>query len=539
MTKSVWALPWLLTIILAGSALASTLQIRVVDENGQAVWARLEVRGQGGRMYHPGQVIMDLTAGAHGTPPFYRGSFVVEGECQLEVPPGNYRIVGEHGLEYQRVEKEIAISEGAVTSVTLELRPWIQMWKLGWWSGDFHIHRPPEQVRDLALAEDLNFCPVIMTWLHQRSRQFWPGAVWAPDSTPVIQIDDRHFLTLRNIEDERGGGAWIFLSVRRPFQGWGTVTRWYPPGLTFVKEAYQQRAPNSLYPWFDCEKAFWWEVPVMMALATPDSLEVLPNHFMEYGIEDDEAWGHLRNRRTFPGREGWVNYMLDLYYHYLNLGFHLPASAGSASGVLPNPIGYNRVYVHFSGPFSVNKWFEGLHEGRSFVTNGPILFFNVIREGSLVRGTVAARSREPLDRIEIIANGQIIQWFPIPPGTLRYNGDFEFDPKAYSWVAARCFLRTGATVRLAHTSPVYLQGHWDCQPDAQYFVNWMNDLMNQTKADPKRFSSPAEREETLRTYERALTFYKQKLQQGCSTDSAQNDGGEDSASTTTDKSGLR
>ncbi|HAK94366.1 MAG TPA: hypothetical protein DCM87_05035 [Planctomycetes bacterium] len=50
-----------------------------------------------------------------------------------------------------------------------------------------------------------------------------------------------------------------------------------------------------------------------------------------------------------------------------------PPSAGSASGVLPNPVGYNRVYVHVDGELTYAKWWEGLQAGRAFVTNGPLL----------------------------------------------------------------------------------------------------------------------------------------------------------------------
>ena len=39
----------------------------------------------------------------------------------------------------------------------------------------------------------------------------------------------------------------------------------------------------------------------------------------------------------------WVQ---EIYYHLLNCGLRVAPSAGSASGVLPNPVGYNRVYVH-------------------------------------------------------------------------------------------------------------------------------------------------------------------------------------------------
>jgi hypothetical protein len=113
-----------------------------------------------------------------------------------------------------------------------------------------------------------------------------------------------------------------------------------------------------------------------------------------------------------------------------------------------------------------------------------------------------------------VANGEVIQWAPVPPDTLDYKADFTFDPQEYTWVAARCFLRTADTIRLAHSSPVFLQGHRDCRPDAKYFVDWMNDLINDTKI--RKLPSEADREHLLDLYGQALAFYTQKFQQGCS-----------------------
>src|SRR5438034_10556715 len=68
---------------------------------------------------------------------------------------------------------------------------------------------------------------------------------------------------------------------------------------------------------------------------------------------------------------------MNLYYKFLNCGFKLPGSAGTASGVKPVPLGYDRVYVKLSGPFSYDGWFRALKAGRSFATNGPMLFLTV------------------------------------------------------------------------------------------------------------------------------------------------------------------
>lgn len=504
----------LLAMLAPESLLAATLHIQVVDETGHAVWARLEVRGANEKEYQPATAIRDLTAGHHRALPYYLGSFVIQGDCDVDVPPGRYRVIGEHGLEYTRVEKSVAVTTDAPTRVTLQLRPWIRMWKQGWWSGDFHVHRPPADTQKLILAEDLNFCPVITQWPHRRNLEVLSDDVWGPGASPVIKVDSHHFITLRNAEDERGGGAWIFLSLHGLLEGMDTAGGWNPSGIDFVKQAFAQRSsPNSL-PWVDCENTEWWEVPVAMALATPDSIEVLGNHFMQYGLDDVTDWGRPPGKHEANDRWSWLQYTLSLYYHYLNLGFRIPPSAGTASGAHPNPVGYNRVYVHFSGPFTVEKWLAALREGKEFITNGPMLFFDVNSAGPVARASVEAHAREPIDRIELVANGEVIQWAPVPPGTLDYKADFTFDSKQYTWVAARCFLRTADTIRLAHSSPVFLEGHRDCRPDAKYFVDWMNDLINETKT--RKLPSAADREHLLDLYGQALAFYTQKYQQGCS-----------------------
>ena len=193
-----------------------------------------------------------------------------------------------------------------------------------------------------------------------------------------------------------------------------------------------------------------------------------------------------------------------------NLGFRLSASAGSASGVLPNPVGYNRVYVQVPGPLSVEKWYRALRDGNSFVTNGPILFFSAKRAGSRIKASFEARAREPIDRVEIVANGLVIQDFRPETDSRYFKGDLSFDSKNYSWVAARCFLKSNSSIRLAHSSPVFLDGKWGHRADAEYFVNWVDELIAQTTTDEKRFASSAQRDQVLALYRRARAFYSDK-----------------------------
>ena len=490
------------------AAVAADLRIHVRDETGKRVWTRLEVRGPEGRNYRPEKALRDASArNRQGGLPYYVDSFVVEGDAALEVPPGRFTVVAEHGLEYERVEREIQVRSDRPTGVSIALKPWIRMRDLGWWSADMHLHRPPEDAPTLALAEDLNLSVVTTMW---NKRNFWEGKGLPAEA--VVRVSPHHLVSLRNAEDERGGGAWMMLDIRRllPLAVDG---RWFPPGIQVVRQARAQRPAGGVLPWFDSEKPVWWEVPVMMALETPDSLGLLHNHFNQYGINAAEAWGRPRDQKQFPDRKGFVDYSLGLYYRYLNLGFRLPPSAGSASGVLPSPPGYNRAYVRLEGPLTLEKWYGALHDGPSFVTNGPMLFFSAKAPGGRLTGSVEARAREPIDRVEIVANGRIVASFP-GNGTRPIKKEFSLPAENYTWLAARCFLRTAYTVRLAHTSPVYLDGSWDAREDARYFVAWIDELMAQAAADPQRFASASERDQVLALYGSARQFYEKRATTG-------------------------
>ena len=217
----------------------------------------------------------------------------------------------------------------------------------------------------------------------------------------------------------------------------------------------------------------------MMAVARPDSLGLLNNHYDQYTMYDGEAWGRKRDTVRFAGLHGFSDYSLHLMYRYWNLGWLTPPSAGAASGVLPNPVGYNRMYVKLAGEFSVEKWYEGVKAGGAMVTNGPVLFFEPKLQGGRLRGHIEAISRDELDRIEIVANGQVIQSWK--PAGKHFKGAVDVDVTRSSWAAARCYAKNDVTVRLAHTAPFKLSGQWNRREDARYFREWIEELQRNPK----------------------------------------------------------
>ena len=187
---------------------------------------------------------------------------------------------------------------------------------------------------------------------------------------------------------------------------------------------------------------------------------------------------------------------MDMYYRLLNCGYRLPATAGTASGIMPNPLGYNRVYAKLDGPFSYDAWFEAVRKGRTFATNGPIMEFTVngLLAGSdfdfpdgqpaSVEVDIEVASVSPLEKVEIIQNGMVIATGLIEGkkrATLKKSVTF----KRSGWVAARCFEINKKTERCAHTSPVYI--HIGDAPiaskkDAEYFIAHMDELIAEAKA---------------------------------------------------------
>jgi hypothetical protein len=389
---------------------AADLQVQVVDDKGKPVWARLEVRGPDGRTYQPPFSLRDRTSSARPNGRrWYLGSFVAMEPSLLEVPAGDYTVVVERGPEYERFEETVAVTDAQPVELTVNLQKWIDMNSLGWYSGDFHIHRTVEDAKVLALAEDLNLSVVFTMW---NKRDLWADQPFPVN--PVVEVTPKHLLTVLNAEDERGGGAWMMHGLRKKLD-LAVDGRWFPPGLDFLYYAKQQRFYSLGFPWIDVEKPFWWEVPVVMALSPPDSIGVLHNHFNQYGIHNSEAWGKPRDQEKFPGDQGFVDNSLSLYYRYLNLGMDIPPSAGSASGVLPNPVGYNRVYVRPRERFTAKSFYDGLRYGSSFVTNGPMLFFDAIEGHREVRMALQVHSRETIERVELVANGKIIKQFDVEP----------------------------------------------------------------------------------------------------------------------------
>jgi hypothetical protein len=492
----------------------ASLSVKVFDaQTGDPIHARILVnaeQGQGG-------------CRVDGQEPFRIGTshcYIVPRQLTIHVPPGRVTLQLSRGLEYEPISDAFEISPGGLITKVYRLTRWIDMVERGYYSGDMHIHYPADIVPRQILAEDVNLGTCISSWVTSQDT-----AQDTAEVDHVRKINERHVYSINDQEIERFpidtyDGPVYLVNLKRQIH-------LDSPGAFFPMNVEYQRKAREAGGVVCLHSAAFQDAAVSVALGEVDAVGVACNFFAyshsltrvkKYGNADDLAlygdtpWGTLRMT-------------LGKYYRLLNCGFRLPASAGSAAGVKPNPVGHNRAYVRIAGDFSYESYFDGFKAGRSFVTNGPMLFLTVNERGPgetialagngarKLRVSVKAHWNRPIESIEIIANGDVIQSFE-PQGNIQHvDGSFDWNPQQGGWIAARVFGEKKLPIRFAHTSPIYIHMP-DCPPDpsqdAAYFAKWIGRRIDSLDED-KNFTADWQRDAVRTQLENAKAVYQQLI----------------------------
>ena len=482
-------------------------------------------------------------------------SFSCDGRFVIEVPAGKAVIHIERGKEYWPVDKEVVVQANQTANVDITLERWVNMCREGWYSADMHCHFGLGDLRvlkQLALADDINFEPLLTLWNHQRgntSDEAWPD--WPMGAS--VFADPAHIVTFRNQEIERIGGdafestgALLMFGLTRPAK--------MPPGNSrYPCDAVLGRAAKEASPEcvIDTDKPIWGENVVGVALGLFDSVQVCHNHYhreatipIGWGmagaeIEDEQKEGPSTSLgtparagpngpdRVLGGQDELFHRTNSTYYRFLNCGFKLAATGGSAMGVMPVPLGYSRTYAKLDGPLTEASYLTAIHAGRTFATSGPMLILTAdgLDCGSQIRCSTNAgkpisvkaelRSIQPVDSLELIANAEVIKRLDLksrsPSPVLQESIAAAFEPQRSGWVAARAiFTGPDGHLRQAHTSPVYITV--DGKPtasnaDAEYMIRWIDRLLQVTDK-PGRYQTDAERSQVQALYQQARQKYQ-------------------------------
>ena len=497
------------------------LEGRIVDDQtGQPVAATLLVSGSDGKALE--------IEGSH-THVEYLGKrrCYVDGAFALHARPGRLMIEVRRGLETMPLKTEVDFTRPLSEHLTLRLRRWINMRERGYLSGDTHVHFLSQAESHLQMrAEDLNILNLMVSDF-TNDREKFTGKL-DPVSTPG------HAVYVGQESRDWQNGHVLLLGIRRiiePFEPFGGKFRdRTEPNLLMARILKEARGQGGVNTWAHFCNLPGAESPIDIALGFVDAVDLityddptgLPSH-----------WGPWTNSGMSQG-EFTVMRSLDLYYQYLNAGFQVPIGAGTDKMGDYIPVGSNRLYTPATGESSYEKWLAGLKAGNGFVTNGPILTFDVDGQTSgevvsfkgahRVRARATAKSILPFQGLEIVVNGETAAVRNTPgrnqPGadglySVELEAAVELDRS--SWIAARVADSPGARNRIlprgltvfAHTNPVYflrdgakvreLSSVNYLQKYVKGTIHWLN-----TGA---RFRSAEEKEEALRLAEEARQVY--------------------------------
>jgi hypothetical protein len=371
-----------------------------------------------------------------------------------------------------------------------------------------HVHRAPSDIELLMSAEDLHVAPVI-TWWNQRN-------TWAdrqPPESLLVSFGQQRFYHLMAGEDERGGGALLYFNLRQPLPI-AEAEREYPSSCEFLKLARREAGVHV-----DIEKPFWWDMPVWIASGMADSIGLCNNHMQRDGMLSNEAWGKPRDKIAYPDPHGNGMWSQWIYYQLLECGIRIPPSAGSASGVLPNPLGYNRVYVYCGEELGYDKWWENLRAGQVVATNGPLIreprangqlpghiFQAAGGETVSLQASLNLSVRERVEYLEIVKNGELIHQVRLEEWAKAGGRLPLVDFQQSGWMLIRAVTSNPKTYRFASTGPFYVEidgRRRISKSAAQFFLDWVYQRAGQLE-----LPEGPQRDSVIQYHRAARNFWK-------------------------------
>jgi len=503
------------------------LRGQVIDaDTGRSLEARVYVTSDDGQAYLVKSAAQDGSAIPYDVrrapESFEKHTTISAHPFVVQLPPGKYSVLIERGKEYLPASRPLEIRDTAA-QMTIKLHRWIDMSSRGWYSGEMHVHRSVAELPNVMRAEDLNVALPLTYWTLHAGEAPGTGKFAEPPSV-LIRVDATHVIYPRNSEFE------IFnVGDQRPTLGGFLVfghKETFQQGVPPVRPVAERvRREGGL---IDLDLHNWpWSMMIVPVMDV--DLYQLANHHMWRTQFLYRSWGEQpadwmqveRDDRGWTER-GWIDFTLKNYYTLLNCGFRLRPSAGTASGVHPVPLGFSRTYVHVGEKFSYQAWMEGLDAGRSFVTNGPMLFAtlgdqmpghtfqsNADMTGCRLRGS--AHSPRLLTSIEVVRAGEVLQ--SITPENRKTDGggyetrfDVPLDVKGSTWFAMRCFYATEeGHPRFAHTAPWHVDIAGRPLRPRQREVAYLKERVESALARARLLVGP----EAVAEYEQALARYEE------------------------------
>ena len=271
------------------------------------------VRATNGEYYD--NEVRSLAYSGRAAYPFWKepATYFVSKPFSISLPAGKWRLAVARGLEYVPIFKEFEIAPGADHRQEVLLRRWVDMPRLGWYSGDNHVHVPrttPEHNEFLitwARAEDIHVSNILsFTELQKASPYGREHSCEQVGYGKDFRYQQGDYLLASGQEDSsmeiHEQGHSLALNITEPVH---PEDRFHLYDIVF--DAVHAQGGLAGYAHFAWAAEYYrnpyvtWDATINVVRGKVDFLEIL--QFRHFSVND--------------------------YYDFLNLGYKLTASAGS------------------------------------------------------------------------------------------------------------------------------------------------------------------------------------------------------------------
>ena len=460
------------------------------------------------------------TASTASSPPPRHTTSARPATSRLRCPPGTVTIQVRKGLEYRPIYHTIEVTPGDNPELSLQLDRLIEARDFGWYSGDTHIHdlhqgryglTHEDFFNDIA-SEDLRVAFALIHMDGTRLMGRWDDLTGRPHPLSTSEHILQYAQEFRGYFGHVGlAGIDRFVT---PLIGGAANT---PFAADLLNADYLDAAREMggtggfMHPFSGLvdtpEAVSFSEIPVDAALGAGDFYDVICFWYDEF-----------------------VN--AEMYYRLLNAGFRLAATGGTDnfSDVWRDPgPGASRTYARLEDTLTADAWLEAVRERRTFATNGPLLFLTVdgVEPGGEIRVPeggggerlveVEAASITPLNTVEILVNGTVVEAFDAADRGERFRVESRVRTDEGGWIAARALGPYHSLVAdsyaFAQTSPVWIVAgdqEYRSEEDVRFLLAAAEAFRGRVVARD-RWATTADREHFLARVDAAIEVYRDLL----------------------------
>ena len=489
------------------------LRMTTLGSDGQPTGTRVHVIASDGKFYGPSNQYARMPQRARV------GAFHHEGSFEIELPPGETRLIVVKGFEHIPLDQIITIEAGETTDLTVQIERMIDMASKGWYNGSTHVHANyggnlHNSLENMMMMSDAEDQDIVLEQIANKDNRildyqyFVPGGGAHPLSTDemVLVVGQEYRPPFYGHVFMFGMEEHLISPFTTGYQGTG-IESLYPSNTDMFRKAKRQGAwTGYVHSFFDDDplegnlggaKGFI----VDAALMTADAVE----------------WSTSQN--------GWP----PLYATWSNgLKPALVGGEDSISNLHTTPlVGSVRTYVHVpNNELTMESWLDGMKNGHAFMSNGPLVQFEVngqipgqtvsISSGQSVVTSLEVKSITPLVKAEIVFNGAVVASIPLTGTRTSLSFERSFRPDQSGWYHVRVNGDQGESFPMdipwvqAATNPVWVEV--DGAPvrsveAADYALAWIDKLQLMAEIWPY-WRSDAEKEHVYGQFDEARDVYR-------------------------------